>query len=97
MRSRTFSGWIIPARLDWDNSPALSNKIYSGRNFRDGTPVRLGGRTHKNKSGFDLTRFIVGSEKKWWAQAAAPKLRALHQKIKTALDPLNFLNPGKLI
>jgi glycolate oxidase len=28
----------------------------------DGTVVRLGGRTHKNKTGFDLARFFVGSE-----------------------------------
>jgi len=28
----------------------------------DGTIVRLGGRTHKNKSGFDLHRLFVGSE-----------------------------------
>jgi glycolate oxidase len=28
----------------------------------DGTIVSLGGRTHKNKTGFDLTRLMVGSE-----------------------------------
>jgi glycolate oxidase len=28
----------------------------------DGTIVRLGGRTHKNKTGFDLTKLFVGSE-----------------------------------
>jgi glycolate oxidase len=28
----------------------------------DGTVVSLGGRTHKNKTGFDLTRLLVGSE-----------------------------------
>jgi glycolate oxidase len=28
----------------------------------DGTIARLGGRTHKNKTGFDLARFFVGSE-----------------------------------
>ncbi len=28
----------------------------------DGSIARLGGRTHKNKTGFDLTRLIVGSE-----------------------------------
>ncbi|MBM3836260.1 MAG: FAD-binding protein [Verrucomicrobia bacterium] len=28
----------------------------------DGTLVRLGSRTHKNKTGFDLTRLLVGSE-----------------------------------
>ncbi|MSS99783.1 MAG: FAD-binding protein [Pedosphaera sp.] len=28
----------------------------------DGTVVRLGSRTHKNKTGFDLARFFVGSE-----------------------------------
>jgi glycolate oxidase len=28
----------------------------------DGTVLQLGGRTHKNKTGFDLARFFVGSE-----------------------------------
>ena len=28
----------------------------------DGTVIRVGGRTHKNKTGFDLTRLFVGSE-----------------------------------
>src|SRR5678815_189291 len=28
----------------------------------DGTIVRVGSRTHKNKTGFDLTKFFVGSE-----------------------------------
>src|SRR5436309_8563031 len=28
----------------------------------DGSVVRLGGRTHKNKTGFDLARLFVGSE-----------------------------------
>jgi len=28
----------------------------------DGTPIRLGGRTHKNKTGFELHRLFVGSE-----------------------------------
>jgi glycolate oxidase len=28
----------------------------------DGTVVRLGSRTHKNKTGFDLARFFIGSE-----------------------------------
>ncbi|MBI4660985.1 MAG: FAD-binding protein [Verrucomicrobia bacterium] len=28
----------------------------------DGSIVRLGGRTHKNKTGFDLTRLFIGSE-----------------------------------
>jgi glycolate oxidase len=28
----------------------------------DGTVIRTGGRTHKNKTGFDLTRLFVGSE-----------------------------------
>src|SRR5258708_34886776 len=29
----------------------------------DGTVLRLGGRTHKNKTGFDLHRLVVGSER----------------------------------
>jgi glycolate oxidase len=37
------------------------------------------------------------AKKKWWGQAASPELRALHQKIKSSLDPENILNPGKFI
>jgi glycolate oxidase len=33
----------------------------------------------------------------WWPQAASPELRALHRRIKTALDPQRILNPGKFV
>ncbi|MGD1086782.1 MAG: FAD-linked oxidase C-terminal domain-containing protein [Verrucomicrobiota bacterium] len=33
----------------------------------------------------------------WWPLAAPPALRALHQKIKNALDPKGILNPGKFV
>jgi glycolate oxidase len=33
----------------------------------------------------------------WWSQAASPELRALHQKIKRAVDPRGILNPGKFV
>ena len=33
----------------------------------------------------------------WWPQAASPELRALHGRIKHALDPKGILNPGKFV
>jgi glycolate oxidase len=33
----------------------------------------------------------------WWPLATSPELRALHQKIKHALDPRGILNPGKFV
>jgi len=33
----------------------------------------------------------------WWPLAAPPALRALHQKVKNALDPKGILNPGKFV
>ena len=37
------------------------------------------------------------AKKPWWNQAASPELRRLHAKIKKALDPAGFLNPGKFL
>jgi glycolate oxidase len=34
---------------------------------------------------------------RWWPQAAAPELRAVHERIKQALDPAGILNPGKFV
>jgi glycolate oxidase subunit GlcD len=37
------------------------------------------------------------AKKRWWPQAADPAVRALHQTVKRALDPLGVLNPGKFL
>jgi glycolate oxidase len=33
----------------------------------------------------------------WWPEAASPELRALHLRVKKALDPKRILNPGKFV
>ena len=37
------------------------------------------------------------AKKRWWPQATSPEVRALHARIKAALDPKQILNPGKFI
>lgn len=37
------------------------------------------------------------AKKRWWPKAASRELRALHAKIKKALDPHDLLNPGKFV
>jgi len=37
------------------------------------------------------------AKKRWWPLAAGPEVRALHRKVKEALDPRGILNPGKFI
>ena len=37
------------------------------------------------------------AKKKWWPQAASWEVRALHQIVKSALDPKGILNPGKFV
>lgn len=37
------------------------------------------------------------AKKKWWPWATSREVRALHAKIKRALDPQGILNPGKFI
>jgi glycolate oxidase len=37
------------------------------------------------------------AKKRWWPLAASDEVRALHQKVKNALDPRGILNPGKFI
>lgn len=37
------------------------------------------------------------AKKPWWPLAVTPATRALHQKIKVALDPSGLLNPGKFV
>ena len=37
------------------------------------------------------------AKKKWWPMAASPEVRALHQRLKHALDPHGILNPGKFV
>src|SRR5207247_11011092 len=37
------------------------------------------------------------AKKKWWPWATTREVRALHSKIKRALDPNDILNPGKFL
>jgi glycolate oxidase len=37
------------------------------------------------------------AKKRWWPQAVSPEVRALHLKVKRALDPAGILNPGKFL
>jgi glycolate dehydrogenase FAD-linked subunit len=37
------------------------------------------------------------AKKRWWPLAASTELRALHQRVKMALDPAGILNPGKFV
>jgi len=37
------------------------------------------------------------AKQRWWPLAVSPEARALHRKIKHALDPRGILNPGKFV
>jgi glycolate oxidase len=37
------------------------------------------------------------AKKKWWPLAAPAEVRALHRRLKRALDPRGILNPGKFV
>jgi glycolate oxidase len=37
------------------------------------------------------------AKKQWWPLAASVEVRALHRRIKAALDPRGILNPGKFV
>ncbi len=37
------------------------------------------------------------AKKRWWPEATSEAARALHQKLKAALDPSGILNPGKFL
>jgi len=37
------------------------------------------------------------AKKPWWNKAVSPSTRALHQTLKSALDPGGILNPGKFV
>ena len=51
-----------------ERPPRVQNEVLDSRlrslevALADGSLVRLGSRTHKNKTGFDLHRLFVGSE-----------------------------------
>jgi len=34
---------------------------------------------------------------RWWPMAVAPKVRELHERLKSCLDPAGILNPGKFV
>ena len=34
---------------------------------------------------------------RWWPAATTTEVRALHQRVKSALDPKGILNPGKFV
>ena len=37
------------------------------------------------------------AKKRWWPEATSEVARALHARLKQALDPLDILNPGKFV
>jgi FAD/FMN-containing dehydrogenase len=37
------------------------------------------------------------AKKRWWPLAVSPEVRALHRRVKEALDRRNILNPGKFV
>ena len=37
------------------------------------------------------------AKERWWPQATTPVSRAVHSALKSALDPLGILNPGKFV
>ncbi len=37
------------------------------------------------------------AKKRWWKEAVGTELDALHRRVKSALDPLGVLNPGKFL
>jgi glycolate dehydrogenase FAD-linked subunit len=37
------------------------------------------------------------AKKRWWPEATTESVRAVHQRMKQLLDPLNILNPGKFL
>ena len=37
------------------------------------------------------------AKKPWWPLAVPPELRAVHRRLKSALDPRGILNPGKFV
>ena len=37
------------------------------------------------------------AKRRWWPRAVSPENRALHQRLKAALDPQAILNPGKFL
>ena len=37
------------------------------------------------------------AKQRWWPQALSAENRALHRRIKHALDPADLLNPGKFL
>lgn len=72
---------------DW-NQPAIRSRAEAALDALFGQVIAWGG-SITGEHGIGLAKLP------WWEQAVPPAVRAVHQEIKQALDPLHLLNPGK--